>query len=366
MVDGYPSETYDPDNPYYPRHAPRKKKKLWQQSWFWPALIGGIVLILIILSATGSLKPPVSSVSSNETSKVVDLSEQEQQLVKYILAQKDLGVNDTDIRNKLVLAGFSETDITRAYDLSDPTVQYIIEQMNNNVTKIQIIEVLLKQGVDPKTIQEKFAVIEKPSVGLAAFVKKNWFWLFLAAVAIYFLVKAGKGIAEEKKAPKVYTLEECREYAEEKLEEKNVNHNPCKEYKNRPELKQYRYVYEEPIYPEFNSGRPWGHRAGNRKYWLVAVGYDRELVDFRETNKDTDTYDFLYGMPKSFESRAATEYMRLRERSEQPLEDLREKERRVHERDFGMPYRRPYSPRRRTTYRRPRISPGPIAGYEES
>jgi hypothetical protein len=347
------SAPYDPNNPYEPRHKPQQRK--WYQTPYF--LIGGTVLLLIlILMATGNLKLPGSD-KPVETDENASMSEIEQ-LAAYIVEQRKAGLGKGEIVERMKLSDYSDEKIQLAFDLSSPTIQFILEQQRKGVPKSTIIEELLKQGHTPEEIGGYFATIEEAEgKGLGETLKENW-WIIALGIAAIAIIYKTQEVVSSKKAPKVYTLEECREYAEDLLKEKQIDHNPTTDYRNRPELKQYRYVYEEPIYPEFNNGRPVGFKSSNRQYYLIGIGYDKELLEFKVTEDDTIAKEFLTGKPKNYEANASREYMRLRERSEMPIDKVEEQRR------SEMPTQR-YQPYRRRTPTRRRYSPGPIEGYED-
>jgi hypothetical protein len=375
MADNYYDERADN---YYERNRPRKKP-WYKKPGTWVLIVLGIIIgALLIAAMTGNLNKIKSPVGSNQSvnvsSNVTKEPTQEEKLVTYILEQQKAGVANEDIVAKLRIAGYTESDISSALELTDPYVQYIIEAQKQGMEKPAIVDALLKSGLTAEQVQEKFAIVDKhQQVGFGQSLKNNWLLiLIILCVAGYFIFK-GKG-EEERKTPKIYSLEECREYAEKKLEEKGYKKNqdwwPTTKYKNRPELKQYRYVFDEPVFPEFNHHKPYGHRAGIPRYFLVAVGYDSELVEFRITDQDCECLDFLSGKPLAFETNANQMYLKMRQHSDMPLEDLAALQRPAGYSPGaypGSPDYRPYNrqeeERKRGLLRR-RFSPGPIEGYE--
>jgi hypothetical protein len=348
---------YDRDSPYTPQY--RKVSKAWyQQTWVWIVVA---VVILGLLVYSGTIKTPFTS-AKNTTQNTTTSSQpsQEQQLVNYIIQQQDAGVTKVDIQNRLLAAGYGDATIQRAFELADPVVQYIIQQEAQGVSKQAIVDQLLNQGYDLTVIQAKFAIVEKKATSFDL-LKKYWWLIALAIIGWYLWNEKNKGDAA-KKAPKVYTMEECREYAEEKLKEKKIEFNPSHRYKNRPEIRQYRFCFEEPIYAEFNHQFSSGYKAGAREYFMLAVGYDRELVEFIRCKDDVEMIEWIYGSARPTEARATAEYSRLRERSEVPIEDrqkMEQKEQEEEARRLGYPQRPvPGYPRR------PARVPGPIEGYE--
>jgi hypothetical protein len=365
MVRGAESRFYDRDNPYEPRHAPRYNPKWYHNKWL---IIGGIIGILILIFYFSGGSPFGSDTPVNDTIDSNPANTERDQLVTYIIEQQKAGTTKEDIFTRLRLAGYTDSEIETAFTLSDPVINYIMTELNQGTPKPKIVESLIKEGHTPEQIQGYFRVIEsteKESLGES--LQNNW-WIIAIIGIIIFIIYRQKEISDSKKAPKVYTLEECREYAEEVLKEKKIDFNPTIEYRNRPEVRQYRFVFEEPIYPEFNSHKPMGHRFANRQYYFLAVGYDKELLDFRISEDDNLIREFLYGPPKSYEGRGATEYSRIRERSEMPLEDARKRELEGSPQFPTSPlssstYRPSYRSRNRYTNRR--YSPGPITGYED-
>lgn len=364
MADEYPDERQ-----YPPGYRPPVRKKRWYtKTWVWA--VAGILVIVLLLAATGSLKvPSFGGGNVTETPQPAKLTKA-QELAQYVVGQQTAGVSNEKIIEKMRLSGYTDEEINMSLMLADPVAQFILSELRNGSTKPQIVDALLQQGYTPEVIQKNFDVVEKSQATGWGTLKSNWWIIALVAVGGYLLYRY-YGKEARDVTPKVYTLEECREYCEDKLNEKELDFWPCKEYRNRPELRQYRFCYQEPIYPEFNSHKPWGHQAGNPRYYLLAVGYDRELVDFRVTENDASATEFLYAIPRASESRAMPEYMRLRERSEVPagvVEERIAKERAA----MGEPYPQAYGGgfqrypgRRRAAPLRRRWAPGPVGGYEE-
>lgn len=349
------SAPYDRDNPYQPAY--RKQGKPWyQQSWVWVVVA---VAVIGLLMYTGTVKNPFTK-SENATKNVTQEQSLEQQLVNYIISEQNRGVTKIDIEAKLQAAGYNDAEIVRAFELADPVVQYIILEQSQGRSKQEIVDALLNQGYELAVIQQKFAIVEKKP-GTSDFLKKYWWVIAAIAVGVYLWNEKSKKDQADK-APKVFTLEECREYAEEKLTEKKCEWNPSHRYKNRPELRQYRFCFEEPIFAEFNHHFPSGNKSGGREYYLCAVGYDKELVEFRRTKDDVEMIDWIYGSEKPAEQRATSEYVRMRQRSEVPLEtqkQMDQKEQEEQNRQSGYP-QRPIG----GFQRRPARVPGPIEGYE--
>jgi hypothetical protein len=338
----------------YRQRSPPKKP--WYKKW-WIWTIVGVIILLFLISLSGNLKLPSPAVA-NITANQSTLTE-EQQLVNYIITQQQAGINNENITQRLKLAGYDDSTIQRAYDLSDPVVQYILTEMVKGTSKPLIVDSLLQRGYTPEEIQKKFAIAESTKAkNLWQSIQDNWLIILIAAGIIAFIIYKSRQ-EEEKVTTKIYTLEECREYAEELLKKKNYDFNPCKEYRNRPELRQYRYIFEEPLIAEFNTPNPSGFKAGERRYYFLAVGYDRELIDFRVLTSDSDIRDFLYNRPPPFELRSGAEYLRMRQGSEQPIPE-------------NMPIRPgipgqqyPYTTKYNEAYYKQRFRPGPITGYEE-
>jgi hypothetical protein len=356
---GRESAEYDDNNPYYPRHK-EPGKRWYKKPIVWVAII--VILLLGYLLLSGKLSWPGGSGSTTSTAKnqTVKPTVQEQ-LTNYVISQQNKGVNKVDVQAKLQAVGYSEAQITRAFELSDPLVQFIISEEKKGKSKAEIIDELLAQGQELTTIQAKFAIVEKDdNAGAWPMIQKYW-WAILIGGGIAWYLYNKYGADTTKRAPKVYTCEECREYAEEKLNEKKIHFNPSHRYKNRPELKQYRFCFEEPIFEEFNHHGQFGHKAGGRQYYMIAVGYDKELVEFIQTHDDVEVTEWIYGNAKPTEVRAVGEYARLRERSEMPIED-KEK---MDQQEKEEWYKRWGTTPRPTGYpRHPYKSPGPIEGYE--
>jgi hypothetical protein len=360
---------YDPRYSDYPsRYAddPRErqdqdKTPTWQKVLKWVGIgIIAIIVLLFILSATGNLKGSGGDATINQTAEPTKM----EQLTTYIISQQNEGRTKEEIVQRLTLAGFEQDDIETGFALSDPIIQQILAWEKEGKTQQQIVELLLDQGMDPLEIQTRLEIIKKSreSGGLFAegsWLRKNWFILIPLGILLYFLWKNQQDAEEEKLMPKVYTLDECEEYAREYLEKKGKAFNPSKQYRNRPDIRQYRFIYEEPLYPGFNDHLPAGQRIGQRIYWLIAIGYDREVIDYQETTNDNLIHTFLYGPPKSFEASGSKEYMGLRAKSEAPIEERRN---RTEDETSDNDYYRPY-PYRRRNY--PRVRPGPVRGYEE-
>ena len=356
---------YDPRDD--PRYADRNRytdnyrrgppKKPWYKKW-WVWAIAGAIILLFLVSLSGNLKlssPTPSNLTANQTTLT-----QEQQLVNYVVSQQQSGINAENITIKLKLAGYDDATIQRAFDLADPVVQYILSETAKGTPSPAIVDSLLQRGYTPDEIQKKFIIATSTKQkSLLQSIQDNWLILIIAAAVIAFIIYRSRQ-EEEKVTAKIYTLEECREYAEEILKKKNYDYNPCKEYRNRPELKQYRFLFEEPLIAEFNSPNPSGFKAGERRYYFLAVGYDRELIDFRILTSDADIREFLYGRPPPFELRSGAEYLRMRQGSETPLPPDNMPIR------PGMPGQYPYTSRNpNEQYYRQRFRPGPVTGYEE-
>lgn len=353
---------YDPRED--PRYADRRypadyrrgpTKKPWYKKW-WIWAIAGAILLLFFISLSGNLKwsnPAPTNTTGNQS-----ILTEEQQLVNYVITQQQAGLNNENITVKLKLAGYDDATIQRAFDLADPVVQYILSETAKGTSKPLIVDSLLQRGYTPEEIQKKFAIAESTKTkSLIQTLQDNWLIILIAGGIIAFIIYRSRQ-EEEKLTAKIYTLEECREYCEELLKKKNYDYNPCKEYRNRPELRQYRYVFEEPLIAEFNTPNPSGFKAGERRYYFIAVGYDKELIDFRILTSDADTRDFLYNRPPPFELRSGAEYFRMRQGSEQPIPDNMPRP--------GMPGQYPYTNRYpNEAYYRQRFRPGPITGYEE-
>lgn len=330
--------------------------------------LGVIILGLIVLNATGVYK--ISSLWGGSDTTPTDGGNQTQkegkydQLVTYIIAQQGQGMAKEEIVKRLTVAGFPPEDIETAYQLSDPIVQQILQMQKDGKTQQEIVDTLLKQGMSPEEIQVRLDLIKSTESSGFDF-KSNWIWLVLGAVLIYFVYTKLKGPSEEKKlSAKVYTLDECEEYARQYLDKKGKAYNPSKQYRNRPDIRQYRFVYEERLFPEFNDHYPTGIKTGKRTYYLMAIGYDREVIDYLETHDDNRINAFLYGAPKGFEQSGSKEYMSLRSRSEQPIEE--KKPGSAYD-EYGNPnYENDNRPNPYNDRRRPygnRIRPGPV-GYE--
>lgn len=349
---------YDQNNPYEPQHRPRYEKPWYKQPWLL-YVIGAAAIILIFMAATGKLNQDTDVVGNETIAKEPTV---EEQLVSYVMAQRDAGMADKDIQQRLLLSGYKEDEISRAFKLSDPVVQYIKSELDKGTSRPVIVEQLLKQGHTPESIAEKFELLEGEPSGVSSVVQKYW-WVGAIALVIFLIMKRQADELSEQKGPKIYTLKECLVTAEEELKDRDFAYCPTKEYKNRPDLKQYRYVFEEPIYPEFNHHKPTGNKQGNRRYYMVGVGYDKELVDFRVTQNDSELRLFLYGRPSAWESRGQNEYYHIRSRSEQPVKE-RPEDRPPYEGE--EPYDNRYRDYRNRAGRRPyqRITPGPIEGYE--
>lgn len=339
-----------------PRDRQRPQKKWYNNNYIWIA--GAIILIIIIVFASGKISDFRNKDGGNTTSQPT----QEDQLVSYIIAQQESGIPNEEIVTKLQLSGYTDSDIQRGFDLSDPVVQYLKKEMERGVTKQQLVEALIKQGYTPEQIQAKFDILE-PRNSFGETLKKNW-WVIALAIIAYLIYAKYTETEKQNRAPKVYTLEECREYAEQILKEKEINFIQCRQYRNRPEIRQYKYVFEEPEYPEFNSHRPWGHKAGLREYYFLAVGYDKQLVDFQRCMQDSLIHQFLYGNPKGFETRGNAEYAKIRAGSEALIPDQPQPGSYNQDNYSNRAYNPRSSIRNRSRPRR--YSPGPIEGYEDS
>ncbi len=349
----YRSERDNNQNPYYPRHG-TKEAKPWYKKPSNLIMLAGVILLLIlfIMAARGNLRNNPQSMG-NQTNSTAELSEDEK-LVQYIITQQDAGLRKEEIEDKLQLAGFTQSSIDKGFELADPIVQYIIKELDRGQTKTAIIDTLLAQGIDPNTIKAKVEIAtDSRSSSFSKTFKENWLLFLIVAAIIYLIAKKGSS-DDEGLAPKIYTLEECREKAEKILTEKSLDFNPTTTYKNRPELKTYRFVFEEPLYPEFNNPKPWGFKAGKRRYYLLSIGYDCELTDFNITFRDSLPREYLESKPSSFERSGATEYMRIREDSEKPISEIKSRQKRFDEEPI---YNRKQLKRR--------YSPGPVVGYEE-
>ena len=357
----YDSRDGDPEADDYRAREVPKKKTSWTTYLLWGlGIIVLIVVALFILSATGNLKGKNTALNqTNTTAQPTQL----EQLTAYIITQQNAGMTKDQIIQRLQLAGYSQSDIDQAYQMSDPVIQFILAEEKAGKTRQQIVEELLNQGVAADTITADYAIIDKSrTVNVSDSLKKNWPWIVIALVIVFFVFRAYSKDKEDKKLqPKVYTLDECEEHARQYLTDKGKSYNPSKQYRNRPDIRQYRFVYEEPLFPEFNDHQPTGHKIGARLFYLIAIGYDNEVIDYQEIHDDNRINPFLYGAPKGFEQSGAREYMGLRRTSEQPIEERPQQQ--------GMPGEQgqgPYAPYQQPYYRRPynRYRPGPVTGYE--
>ncbi|RLJ02901.1 MAG: hypothetical protein DRP08_04180, partial [Candidatus Aenigmatarchaeota archaeon] len=128
MADGAESLPYDRDNPYTPRHAPRRARKWYQNKWLIGIAI--VVVLFVVLSATDNLKiPGFINKEDNQTAidPTAELSEQEQ-LVNYVISQQQAGKTKDEIIQLMTLAGYTEENINTAFILSDPVIQYILTE----------------------------------------------------------------------------------------------------------------------------------------------------------------------------------------------------------------------------------------------
>ena len=363
--EGYESRSSDETNPYVVKHGDRVEKPFYKKPWV--IAIGIVAAIIIFMMMTDNLNIPFLNQGGDNQTQVQDIEEvsKEQQLVNYIIAQQEAGKSKEKIIELLTLSGYNEKEIKRAFELTDPIVQDIIKMQQEGKPRTEIVNVLLQAGYTPKVIQEKFKIAEPQKTGFWEGVKNNW-WIIVIVVIIIWYLRKHEEDAKEKKGPKVYTLEECREYAEETLKQKNLEFVSTNRYRTRADIKQHRYIYVEPLYPEFNSHKPWGHKAGRRNYYLIGVGFDKELVDFELTADDNKINQFIAAAPKSYESSGAADYQRMREQSERPIEERQEMDRPYPYAPMAQSYgQRPVSRRRRPTTTRRRYSPGPIEGFEE-
>lgn len=363
MVKYYDERRGDSEADDYREREPYKKKTLWTTYLLWTlAIIVIIGIALFALSATGNLKS--KSASINQTGNTTVQPTKLEQITKYIMTEQSKGTTKEDIVQRLQLAGYTQQQIDQGFQFTDPIIQFILTEEKAGKTRQQIIDELLAQNIPAADIQARYTIIDDSrKTDIGGTLKKNWFWIVLAIIIIYLVYRAYSKDKEEKRLqPKVYTLEECEEHARKILDEKGKPYNPSKQFRNRPEIRQYRYIYEEPLFPEFNDHQPTGHKVGSRIYYLLAIGYDNEMIDYQETHDDNRINPFLFGAPKGFETTGAKEYMGLRRQSEQPIEEKRAGEGEFGEQPNG--YGNAYSPYRQP-YRRPnRYRPGPVTGYE--
>jgi hypothetical protein len=352
---------YYPDADEYSERESRGKKTPAWQTWAKYIGIGIFILLalLFILSATGNLKGSTkTTIDGNQT--IEEEPSEYEQMTTYIISQQQQGLNREEITQRLELAGYTTEEIETAFQLSDPITQEILKMQKEGRARQEIVEILLDRGITPEEIQNRFAIIESTQKkGLD--LKGNLIWIIIGGAVIFFIIRTVNNDSEEKKyMPKVYTLDECEEYAREYLDNKQKTYNPSKQYRNRPDLRQYRFVYEETLYPEFNDHLPTGHKIGKRLYYLICVGYDREVIDYQETYDDNKIAAFLYGAPKGFEASGSKEYMTLRGTSEKEIEETKKPSTSLDDDDRDY-YRRNTPYRRRNT---PYVRPGPV-GFEE-
>ena len=297
-------------------------------SWLtWGLILGGLVLFFIIVSALrGGGGVEEDSLQDIFLADYVNLIEQRPELIPYlemynfIVLSREEGFREEDILVRLELAGFTDREIERAFSLTTPYVSFIIEAENQNWTRQEIVEYLLEQEVLPQDIIEAYEVLGSfKTRGFGDIFRSYWPLFLLGGVVIYFVMKNSGLDDKVKLSPKVYTLDECEEYAREYLEKKGKSFIPSSKYRNRPDIRQYRFVYEEPLYPEFNDHTGSGFKVARRKLFLLAISYDCEVIDYLETFDDNRVEPFLFGAPKGFEQAGSKEYMGLRARSEQPI-----------------------------------------------
>lgn len=334
MVDGrFGGDFQGPDNPYIPQHRPRGERP-GRPKWYKNKkvlMLGGLLLVLLlVLYGSGALDNYVPDFGGAGNQTGQDKLEQQEEMTQnekladFIIRQKDNGVAEQKIRQKLSLAGYSQSEIDNAFKLADPRVQWIINEMEKGTPKTQIIDKMLNEGIPPEKIREYIDIAENK--GVSTDLSEYWWVILLAGAAALIYFKKSEDDEENKRAPKVYTLEECREKAEEILNEKGLDWKPCEKFKVRPELRRYRYVYEEPTFAEFNNPMPVGNKTVQKRYYLVGIAFDSELVEFEITYNDADLEPFINGAPRGHETRGITDYSKLRERSEQPIEDSSKRE----------------------------------------
>ena len=142
----YDPRRYQPYSDDYRERMIPRKKPWYKKPWIW--IIIGIITLIFIIALSGNLKTTTEK-TENQTQKTIPETT-EQQLIKYIIAQQEAGLNNENITAKLIIAGFKEKDIIRALQLSDPIVQYIITETNKGTAKPEIIDNLLRQGITPE------------------------------------------------------------------------------------------------------------------------------------------------------------------------------------------------------------------------
>lgn len=351
-----------PDNPRA-RELPSPKPWWQKPANIILAIVAVIIIGLVIAASRGALPTAGDDDETplNQTEEPAQLT-REEALVKYIIDQQAAGAAKEQITERLRLGGYTESEIERGYQIADPTVQYILSEQAKGTPQQEIVDDLLKAGIPPEQIQEKFSLAESTKrAGLGDALRKYW-WLIAIGGAAYWWFYGRKDEDDRTKAPKVYTLEECRERAEEILKEKGHEHEKPLGYRNRPELLQYRYAYREPLYEEFNSHYPSGHKAGSRRHYLIAMGYDKELIDFRITTDDTQARSFLYDASPSYERSGAQTYHRLRSQSDKPQKHYEDPLRRPEDDNYYPPTLRRTT---RTRDRRRPITPDPIGRIYE-
>jgi hypothetical protein len=338
---------YDSDSPYIQNYDPVQHKKWYQDPK--TIVISGLVLLFLVLFFTNNLpwqEDTATTPDTNSTTTTYDELSHEQKLVNYILTQQKANLKKEDIVERLKLSGNTQSDIDRAFLLSDPTIQYIITEQKRGVSKEKIIEELLNQKHTPAQITAYLELLEEDQGGFSEALSKYW-WMILLGLIAYMLYNNQTAESELRKSPKVYSLDQCREVAEEILEQKNLEFVPTTLYKVRGDLKQHRFIYAEPLYAEINDHVNCGIALSKRAYYLVAMGFDAELVDFQIMYDDNKIEHWLYNAAKGHETSGSSEYARMRMESERPLEPVKPEP----SEDYNSS--KPVNPYRRPTQRRP-------------
>jgi hypothetical protein len=198
------------------------------------------------------------------------------------------------------------------------------------------------------------------------FIKNNWIALLIIGIVIWWFILRKPSEYSGDKAPKIYTLEECRQTAEAILRKKGFdNYLPTFHYMNRPDIYAYRYLYKEDTYEGINTHKGGGFKEHDKAYFMIEIGYDNELNYFEMTTLVDRAMQWIEEKIGAGIKASMREYRTLREKSEQPMTKVEHDIRRDQEK-YGdiAPFYYTKGGKRYPRYSSPQGQDG-YQGYEE-